>query len=108
MTGLTPAKALPNSVKKVSNQLEFFETTGGQVFFRRKVLADSAVKPSAQTSGKKSKFGNNLGRGENPWLPRRMPISIKKMGETFAAIQSDTFDIQLLMFHYSFNLFFFC
>ena len=105
MTGLTPAKALPNSVKKVSNQLEFFETKGGQVFFRRKVLADSAVKPSIQTSGKKSKFGNNLGRGENPWLPRRMPISIKKKGETYCSNTSDTFDIQFLMFHYSFNLF---
>ena len=108
MTGLTPAKALPNSVKKVSNQLEFFETKGGQVFFRRKVLADSAIKPSIQTSGKKSKFGNNLGRGENPWLPRRMPISIKKKGETFAAIHLIHFIFNSLMFHYSFNLFYFC
>lgn len=81
MPTLTPAKIVPNSVKKPANQLEFFETAGGQVFFRRKVLADSAIKPrTQQSSGKKTGLGSNKDRGENQLLPVRLPFSSKKTG----------------------------
>ena len=85
MPSLTPAKVIPSSVKKKANQLEFFETAGGQVFFRRKVLADSAIKPrtqhSQQSSGKKTGLGSNKGRGgENQCMPVRLPFSSKKTG----------------------------
>ena len=80
--GLTPAKFVPNSLKKSANQLEFFETKGGQVFFRRKVLADSVTKPrTQQSSGKKIGLGSKQGRGgENQLLPVRLPFSSKKTG----------------------------
>ena len=82
MPSLTPAKVFPSSAKKKANQLEFFETAGGQVFFRRKVLADSAIKPrTRQSSGKKIGLGSKQGRGgENQLLPVRLPFSSKKTG----------------------------
>ena len=81
MPSLTPAKRVPNSMKKSASQLEFFETKGGQVFFRRKVLADSVNKPrTQQSSGKKIGLGSNKGRGENQLMPVRLPFSSRKAG----------------------------
>ena len=83
MPSLTPAKVIPNSLKKSANQLEFFETKGGQVFFRRKVLADSASKPRTQqhqrqSSGKKTGLGSSKDKGENQLMPVRLPFSSRK------------------------------
>ena len=91
MPTLTPAKIVPNSLKKSANQLEFLETKGGQVFFRRKVLADSVTKPrpqqqqQRQSSGKKTGLGSNKDRGENQLMPVRLPFSSRKavLGESF-------------------------
>ena len=81
MPSLTPAKVIPSSMKKSANQLEFFETKGGQVFFRRKVLADSVTKPKTRnSSGKKTGLGSNKGRGENQLMPVRLPFSSRKAG----------------------------
>ena len=78
---LTPAKFVPNSLKKSANQLEFFETKAGQVFFRRKVLADSVSKSrTLQSSGKKSGLGSHKGRGEDRLMPVRLPFSSRKAG----------------------------
>ena len=88
--GLTPARRLPASLKKASDKLEFFESKGGGIFFRRKVLADSAQKPGTQTatSVKKRGLGSGLGRGENDWLPRRMPLASRRAG--FGATPGNT------------------
>ena len=83
MPSLTPAKRVPNSMKKSASQLEFFETKGGQVFFRRKVLADSVTKTKPRnqhSSGKKIGLGSNKGRGENQLMPVRLPFSSRKAG----------------------------
>ena len=79
LTGLTPARNLPASLRKASDKLEFFEAKGGQVFYRRKVLADSGQKPVVVTSVKKRGLGSRMGNGENDWLPRRMPLASRKM-----------------------------
>ena len=79
VTGLTPARKLPASLRKASDKLEFFEAAGGQVFFRRKVLADSGPKPGVVSSVKKRGLGSRLGMGENDWVPRRMPLAGRKM-----------------------------
>jgi len=74
LTGITPARNLPASLRKASDKLEFFEAKGGQVFYRRKVLADSGQKPGVVTSVKKD--GQQDGEcGECLWPAGRCSVS---------------------------------
>jgi len=72
LSPLTPAKHIPGSFKKDADKLEFFESAGGKVFFRRKVVNT----PRNDRSNVK-RFKNNP--AANKFAPMRMgPISAQK------------------------------
>ena len=76
---LTPAKNVPGNFKK-TDQLEFFESKVGQIFFRRKVVGKNDFTPGRNIlSVKKGGFGRSFRDLEGEYgLPKRMNFSTNK------------------------------
>lgn len=71
LSSLTPAKHIPGSFKKDADKLEFFESAGGKVFFRRKVATPNNDRSNAK------RFRNNAAASK--FAPMRMgPVSAQK------------------------------
>ena len=81
--GFTPAKNVPEKLKKHENKFEFFEGKSGQVFFRKRMVPGSGQKVfnNTESSAKKSGFGRGMrGRSAASGLkPQRLGMmSVKK------------------------------
>jgi len=77
---VTPAKVIPNNFKK-TDHLEFFESKGGQIFFRKKVMDNrKGHTPNKNLiSGIKGGFGKSFREIEGDYgLPKRMNFSSNK------------------------------
>jgi len=84
---ITPAK----DVEKNSDQLEFFESKAGQIFFRKKVVAKKEHTPvrNPLATQKKNGFGRSFKElGPEFQLPRRMNFSGKKSGKFRTPLKS--------------------
>eukprot|EP00092_Neocalanus_flemingeri_P001176 GFUD01001253.1.p1 GENE.GFUD01001253.1~~GFUD01001253.1.p1 ORF type:complete len:711 (-),score=193.25 GFUD01001253.1:100-2232(-) len=79
---MTPARNIPDSFKK-TDQLEFFESKAGQIFFRKKVVGKKDHTPNRNpVSGKKGGFGRSFRDLEGDYgLPKRMNYSNTKAGK---------------------------